>query len=131
MGIEVTAGDFIGPEQLQVIRNAPVRVFSQKLAEIQRTLEAMPLTYQTEGQGLDAVARLHYFTPSTDHYIVELDASAEDGKHWQAFGLADLFQDGGELGYIAIPELLDAGAELDLWWTPRTLRDIRAKGGAA
>ena len=48
----------------------------------------------------------------------------------KAFGLADPFGDGGELGYISIMELRRAGVELDLYWTPKTLAEIRATRAA-
>lgn len=104
----------------------------------------MPGTYETDGQGRAAIAHLRYFIPSTgslggEHsrrgvsagsfapcwYITERDKSADDGDgNAQSFGLADLFADGGELGYISIPELLENGAWLDLSFTPKPLNAI-------
>ena len=44
----------------------------------------------------------------------------------QAFGIADLGK-GRELGYISIPELLENGAELDLYYTePKTIGELLA-----
>ena len=40
--------------------------------------------------------------------------------------LADLGMDCAELGYISIEELTEYGAELDLHWTPKTLREVKA-----
>ena len=40
-----------------------------------------------------------------------------------AFGIADLGME-PELGYISIPELLEVGAELDLYHTPKTVAEI-------
>jgi hypothetical protein len=58
-------------------------------------------------------------------YITERDKSADDGDgNAQAFGLADLFADGGEFGYISIPELIENGAWLDLSFTPKPLSAI-------
>lgn len=48
-----------------------------------------------------------------------------EDEQLQAFGLADLFGDGGELGYISIEELKSVDAEFDLYWTPKTLREIK------
>lgn len=81
----------------------------------------MPTTYETDGQGGDAIVWLHYFTPSGDWYITERDMEREQ---LQAFGKADLFGDGGEIGYINLVELLECGAELDLHWSPEALKDI-------
>ena len=49
-----------------------------------------------------------------------------EDEQLQAFGLADLFGDGGELGYVSIEELKSVGAEMDLYWTPKTLREIKS-----
>lgn len=121
----------IGPGQRRAIADAlagPDRAFFRaKLAELHLVAENMPRTYQTDGQGDEALARLHYFTAGADWYITELDASAHDGEgHRQAFGLAVLNGGYPELGYISIPELLACGAELDLHWTPATVGALRA-----
>ena len=122
---------FTNPAQTRALNSAmrgeEAAYFRQHLADLQRKVEAMPRTYGTDGQGGAALAGLHYFTSGADWYIVELDASAQDGNgHAQAYGLADLGW-GAELGYISIPELLANGAELDLHWTPQSLDAIRAK----
>ncbi len=102
--------------------------FASQLRELAATIEAMPFTYQG-----DSVARLHYFAPSADWWITELDAgdgTAADPRlepQHQAFGLARLFDD-PELGYISLPELLRApGVEIDLYWTPRSVEDLRPR----
>ena len=43
----------------------------------------------------------------------------------QAFGIADLGM-GRELGYISIPELLENGAEIDLYFKPQPIGDLLA-----
>ena len=110
--------------------------FVDKLKELADIIDAMPETYRAREKGSQAVAFLHYFAGgSANWWIVEKDAGApDDGPadfQSQAFGLANLFggpadQD-AELGYISIPEILAAGAELDLHWTPKTLADLRKK----
>lgn len=118
---------FITPAQLEVIGNAcrseEREFFKAKLAELANTIETMPVTYQTDGQGMEAVAHLHYFAGAGDWYITERDCETEQ---LQAFGEADLGY-GGELGYISIVELLECGAELDLYWTPKSLNAIKAE----
>jgi hypothetical protein len=94
--------------------------FDGVAAQIIDTVTNMPKTYEQDGKGDDAVVYLHYFHGSMDWWITEKDAEEDQ---LQAFGLADLGY-GGELGYICIPELLH-GAELDLHWTPKTLREIK------
>lgn len=98
--------------------------FWGKLVELARTVETMPKTYETDGQGDDATVHLHYFLNGSDWYITERDMEAEQ---LQTFGLADIFGDGGELGYISIAEIVCAGAELDLHWTAATLAQVKAK----
>ncbi|WP_205010661.1 DUF2958 domain-containing protein [Nitrosomonas oligotropha] len=116
---------FIGEAQLLVISSAmngeDGQSFKDKLIEIANTIQAMLKTYGQDGMGDDAIAYLHYFKGSGDWYITEKDMEDEQ---LQAFGLANLGQ-GGELGYISIQDLIDAGVELDLHWNPKTLKIIR------
>ena len=92
--------------------------FRQLVQDWAARIAAMPKTYETDGQGLKAVAHLHYFTPAFDFYITEKDRS---GGTQQAFGLACAHE--REIGYINIRQLVEAGAELDLYWTPKTLAE--------
>ncbi|HEV7297781.1 MAG TPA: hypothetical protein VGN72_00325 [Tepidisphaeraceae bacterium] len=93
------------------------------LIELAERIATMPKTYEQDGKGMDAVAHLHYFGPGRmNWWITEKDC---DGGTEQAFGLADLFGDGGELGYIPICELVGSPVELDLYWTPKPLRECR------
>ena len=78
----------------------------------------MPKTYEQDGNGGDAIVSLHYFKGGMEWYILERDKSDEQE---QAFGLADL-GDGGELGYISIQELIENGAEIDLYFTPHPIK---------
>jgi len=104
--------------------------FEEKLSELAHIISGeIPQTGETDGQGDDAIAWLHYFAGGqASWYITEKDRGAADDSseqfQSQAFGLADLFGDGGELGYISIPEILAAGGELDLHWQPKPLREI-------
>ena len=105
--------------------------FFDKVAELAQTITTMPKTYEQDGKGDQAIAYLHYFNAGNqDWYITEKDMGTpeEPGQH-QAFGLADLGY-GGELGYISIVELVKAGVELDLYFKPRTLAEIKAKKAA-
>ena len=96
--------------------------FAEKLVELQNIIGDMPKSYETDGQGEEAIAYLHYFKNGWDWYITEKDA--EDDQQ-QAFGLVSGHE--VELGYISIAELTAKGveAELDLHWTPKTLREIK------
>ena len=123
---------FIGHEQASVIRagmrGEEGQYYKDKIKEIDAILDRMPKTGETDGQGDNAIAYLHYFKGSADAWITELDKGAPDDEpeqyQSQAFGLADLGY-GPELGYVSIPELLKAGMEIDLHWTPRAIKEIK------
>jgi hypothetical protein len=119
---------FIGNVQWSVMaraaRGEERQFFLGKMAELAKTIATMPKVYEKDGKGDKAIAYLHYFTASGDWYITERDTTPE--QH-QAFGLADLFEDGGEIGYISIAELIEAGAELDLHFRPQPLEEVRKK----
>lgn len=97
--------------------------YIDKVCELAELVGSMPVTYETDGQGAQAIVWLHYFTPGGDWYITERDVLDEQ---LQAFGMADLGC-GGELGYISIVELLACGAELDLHWQPQSLAEVEQK----
>jgi len=125
-----TLQGYIGTAQLdcllQLLRGEEREYFQDKLCDLAALVTRMPKTYEQDGQGIYAVAHLHYFTSGADWYITEKDAETADepGQH-QAFGLADLGY-GAELGYISIVELIATGAELDLHFTPKSIGEIMA-----
>ena len=86
--------------------------FADIVTKLVATWQAMPATYATESQGRAAVAHLHYFLGDADWWMVEKDSDPDNGGQIQAFG------------YISIPELLEAGAELDYYYTPKTVAEI-------
>jgi hypothetical protein len=117
---------FINPHQLEVMGDGcrlreEKEFFIDKFHEMAKTVNDMPKTYETDGQGKEAVAHLHYFNSSWDWYITEKDM--EDEQH-QAFGLV-VTPHGHELGYISIVELVENGVELDLHFTPTVLKDLK------
>lgn len=130
---------FIGHSQMRVIldccKGEEGEYFKAKLVEMAGIVKAMPHSYQTDGQGDSAVVHLHYFKGGADWFITEKDKGCDTdevkGEQHQAFGLADLFGDGGELGYISIAELIANGVELDLHWTPKTLGQVRGARASA
>ena len=97
--------------------------FADMLIALAERIEKMPVSYQTDGQGDNAIVHLHYFVGGNDWWITEKDM---DGEVDQAFGLASL-NGYAELGYISIRELAESafGIELDLHWTPKTLKEVR------
>ena len=121
---------FIGRKQLELLGEHMLSKeeglhWQDKVLEIQNTIMKMPKTYQQDGLGMDAVVHLHYFVGGANWYITERDKSGDGSL--QAFGYANLFggHGNGELGYICIYELIQADVELDLYWEPKTLREIK------
>ena len=99
--------------------------YEKQFRAIDAIIKTMPVTYQQDGKADDSIVYLHYSLGGANWYITEKDKTGTGTV--QAFGLADLFQDGGELGYISIEELTsdEIGAELDLNWIPKTLREAK------
>ena len=123
--------EFTSKEQFRAMRaglqGEEFKHFSDKFMEYGERIKAMPKTYEQDGKGDQAIAYLHYFNAGNQNwYITEKDAETPDqpGQH-QAFGLADLGNYGAELGYISIVELVKHGVELDLYFTPCKLAEIR------
>jgi hypothetical protein len=120
---------FIGGGQrravLQCFNGEERKWFFDKILDLHRLITTMPKTYGQDGKGDQAVVYLHYFAGGqANAWITERDMEPE--QH-QAFGLADLFGDGGELGYISLGEWLGNNAELDFHFTPCTLGELRQK----
>jgi len=131
---------FMGPAQRAVVRDnfrgEEKEYFFERVRSLAELVANMPQTGETDGQGRQAVAHLHYFAGGrANWYITEKDKGAPDdevkGVQHQAFGLADLFADGGELGYISIQEILANGGELDFHFKPQSLAEVYAKEEAA
>lgn len=104
--------------------------FVEKVLEYVDRIKTMPVTYEQDGKGQDAIVYLHYFRGSVDCWITEKDAGDPDNgdfEQTQAFGVVNLCGTGienGELGYINIQDCIDNGLELDLYWEPKTIKDI-------
>lgn len=112
----------------EACRNSEERNFFQdKVNEIWQTICNMPKTYETDGQGDSAIIHLHYFRMDMDHWITEKDC--EMPQH-QAFGYCDLGWGFPELGYVSIQELIANEFELDLYWTPITLGELKKEKAA-
>ena len=113
---------------LELMKGEEGQYFMDVVARIATLWGRIPKTYETEGQGREALARLHWFTGGCDWWLVEKDSDPVGEGQIQAFGIADLGQGFRELGYISLPEILEAGAELDFHFTPVTVGEI-LKGG--
>lgn len=130
---------YIGKSQLACMKDAckgeEGQYFRDMLTDLKTRIATMPKTYETDGMGNQAPATLHYFLGGSDWYIVERDAGSPDdeeqGIQRQAFGFACLNEDtqNAEMGYIAIDELIQHGVELDLYYKPEKIGDIKARFG--
>ena len=92
------------------------------------TIESMPVTYEQDGLGDNAIIHLHYFLNGCDWYITEKDI---EGGVLQAYGFAILNGDlyNAEMGYISITELTRLGAEMDFYYTKKTIGELKAERG--
>lgn len=129
----MAAHQFIGPDQTEAMANLArggeeSQHWREKIVEIQGVVETMPRIYEQDGKGDEAIVSLHYFRGDMDWWITERDTSVV--QH-QCFGLADLGMGCAELGYISLLELFSVGAELDCYWTIKTLGEVKASKVAA
>jgi hypothetical protein len=125
---------FMPASQLSVIsdlfRGEEKQFFFDKMVEMASLIETMPKTYEQDGLGEDAIVHLHYFRGGVDAWVTEKDMgdpSTGDTSQTQAFGLITLTgsKDDAEFGYINIEELVANGVELDLYWSPKKLKEVR------
>ena len=128
--MSVQLHNFIGSDQLatlaQAIKGEEGEFFKAKIKELTKLFETMPVTYEQDGKGNEAIVYLHYFCHDCDWYIIEKDKGDEEEEgnpQYQAFGLACIQCD--ELGYINLVDVLHIGAELDLHWEPKTLGEVK------
>ena len=133
-GIDNFLRPFIGPAQTAVfeemLKGEDALYFQELLSGLAADILAMPQTGETDGQGDLAVAHLHYFMGQFDFWITERDIGdgTADLRQHQAFGFVNLGDsDNAELGYISLPELFASNVELDLYWVPKTLGEIKAQ----
>lgn len=126
-----TLYDFIGPNQrrtlIDILAGEEGQWMANLIADLAQRIDAMPLTYEQDALGDQAIVHLHYFIGGCDWFITEKDMGCpndsedEKGQH-QAFGLARIHE--AELGYISIAELIENNVEINLHWTPRTIRQV-------
>lgn len=113
----------------QGMRGEEKQYFFDKVVALADLISSMPVTYQQDGKGDEAVVYLHYFYGNSDWYITEKDV---EGGVQQAFGYAVLNgdMDCAELGYISISELVglvNANVELDLYFKSCTLAEVKSR----
>lgn len=119
---------FICPLQLKILnslkRGEEGEFFREKEKEIIEVLETIPSLYEQENLGDEAIFGLRYFAGGSASWLISEIGEPDDDGNIIAFGYADLGY-GGELGYINITELMSIGAEMDFYWTPKTLKEIK------
>jgi hypothetical protein len=124
---------FIGRQQLaamlQACNGEEGALFRKLKAELEERITAMHGPYETDGKPGADLAMLHCFDGSSDWWIVERD---QEDEQKQAFGFACLNGDvqNAEMGYISIAELIEHGVELDLYYKPEPIPEIKARLGA-
>ena len=125
-------GNFISASQIltlqkQLKREAEDNWLWCEVLRLCSRILTMPKTYQTDGQGDDAVAMLHYSLNGSDWWVTERDVILNE--QIQAFGFVCLSgrYRGAELGHINIRELVEAGAQLDLYWEREPLSAIKER----
>ena len=108
---------------LESLKGEEGLAIAETIKKVWQTFETMPKTYETEAKS-DPIAHLHFFIGSWDWWITEKDAEPEQA---QAFGFvkSELCPD-GEWGYINLEEITQAGAELDLYFTPAPVSKFKA-----
>jgi len=129
-----TLKNFIGAGQLSTMQSLTHGEegdhFISKLDEMANIVNTMPKTYETDGVEMDdKIIVLHYFYANMDWYIIEKDME-ENEPQYQAFGLANIGFGISGGGYIGIEEIITTTpAEIDLFWTPCTVAEMKAKKG--
>lgn len=124
--------EFMPSNQIHAItsamRSEEKQFFFNKVCDLAEMIKNMPVTYEQDGKGQKTIAYLHYFKGNMEWYITEKDkGSTDDMRQVQAFGLADLGMGFPELGYISIVELLENQIELDMYFTPTELENIKER----
>ncbi len=89
----------------------------------------LPALYSFDGMGMDAPVGMKIFNPcgAESWYLTEYDAETDT-----AFGWCDLGWGCPELGYVSMAEMraikgpLGIGLEVDLYFGPKTLKEVAA-----
>ena len=131
--------NFIGYPQrvclLELLDGEEGEAIADQVIRIAEAIQATPQTYDTNFiDTLDKTVHLHYFGKGVDAWIVERDKGDTPegtglGTQLQAYGKISLQGEGwegAEWGYIDIATLIRLGIEIDLYWTPTTVREINA-----
>jgi len=104
-----------------ILQSEESAFFCAKVEEMSNIIALTPRMGQQEGDGDKAFVYLHYFLGNYDCWITELNRGTGE-----AFGKAS-FEGASEAeyGYISLQELFDNNVELDLYWTPKPIGEIK------
>lgn len=125
--------NYIGSSQRSVLssnlRGEEGRYFADMLIGLQAKIDAMPVLYCQEDLDDAAVVHLHYFLGGIiDAWVTEKHDDETDPHDPQdydrAFGYRKVNGE-AELGYMSIKEMIECGVELDLYWEPKTLKEVK------
>jgi len=120
--------NFIGVSQfsalMEILEGEEKEFANDLIVKLGDVFKTMPKTGETDGQGKDALVKLHYFFGNMDAFIIEKDMIEDE--QIQAYGYMRMGAD-GELGYISIVDLLANGFELDFHWEEKSIRAALAE----
>lgn len=118
---------------LEQLRGEEGEAIADLVIHLAKAIEATPVTYTTNFIDTpNKVVHLHYFGKGVDAWIVERDIGDTQegtgkGEQTQAYGKISLQGegwDGAEWGYIDIATMIRLGVEIDLYWSPSTVREV-------
>ena len=82
----------------------------------------IPNLYEQEGKGEDAVVYVKFFLPGTRWTWYATEFNTKDTFFgWVESGISPDFD---ELGYFSLSELKEVNVERDLYFEPKTLKEI-------
>ena len=123
--LEIFINQFMGKNQASCIasmlKGEEKKHFSELLGRWSAIVATMPATYETVE---DPIAYLNYFAGGFDCWISEKDIEEDQV---QAFGLVKFSWGHAEMGCVSIPEILQSGAELDLYFEQETIDEIKGR----
>ena len=119
---------------LETLRGEEGEGIAEIVLRVAKGILDTPKTYQTEEiKTADKRLCLHYFKGGVDAWIVERDVGDTPdgdglGDQYQAYGKISLYGGGwkdAEWGYISIHDLIANGVELDLYWEPKIVKEMK------
>lgn len=129
----IIVSQWMSPAQYNVLSLCKRGEESAAFQEIERRLidniQKCPTTYQQDGLGDNAIVFLHYFNSNNDYYIFETDVGCKDNSpnqfQSQMMALKKEGNNDFRYGYIGLSTLLRMGCELDFYFKPQKIADIK------